>query len=77
MNCLILMHKRGRDPVMEYKLVIKIKGLPQYRESREIFYETETMKMASRQDQFRNLESRLHSLIIIIETLPLWALSMT
>ena len=33
--------------------------VPQSRESREIFGETETMKMAPRRDQSRGLESRL------------------
>ena len=37
--------------------------VPQSRESREIFGETETMKMAPRRDQSRGLESRLQALV--------------
>ena len=36
---------------------------PQSRESREIFGETETTKMAPRRDQSRGLESRLQPLV--------------
>ena len=37
--------------------------VPQSRESREIFGETETIKMAPRRDQSRVLESRLQALL--------------
>ena len=37
--------------------------VPQPCESREIFGETETMKMAPRQDQSRGLESRLQAFV--------------
>ena len=39
-----------------------MQGWLQSRESREIFGETETMKMAPRRDQSRGLESRLQAL---------------
>ena len=37
--------------------------VPQSREFREIFGETETMKMVPRRDQSRGLESRLQALL--------------
>ena len=43
--------------------------VPQSRESREIFGETETMKMAPRRDQSRGLESRLQALIYIVHAI--------
>ena len=39
-----------------------MQALPQSRESREIFGETETMKIASRRDQSLGLDSRLQAL---------------
>ena len=39
----------------------------QSRESREIFGETETMKMAPRRDRSRGLESRLQALVTTLK----------
>ena len=60
-DCLFLMQKSRRDLRKVSK--IEKKGWPQSRESRGIIGETETMKMASRRDQSRGLESRLQALV--------------
>ena len=41
----------------------KGQGWPQSRQSRKIFGETETTKIAPRRDQSRGLESRLQALV--------------
>ena len=54
----------GSKTTLAFK-ISRILGWSQSHESQEIFGETETRKMAPRQDQSRGLESRLQPLVFI------------